>query len=72
MKHTWENGKKTLILACFGPTLVRKKNCCKLSLYVISRKTNESNLKKNGKKTSFWATFAPPKIFLMNVTSTFC
>ena len=62
-KHTRENGKKNWFWPVLCPTLVRKKNCRKLSLYVISRKTDESNLKKNGKKTSFWATFAPQKIF---------
>ena len=69
------------ILAHFGPNLFPKiflwvlpllhvRNCCKLSLYVISRKTNEPNLKK-WKKKKFWAWFWPafaqiwsPKIFL--------
>ena len=36
--------------------LLDVKHCCKLSLYAISRKTDESNL-KNGKKPSFGPDF---------------
>ena len=59
-----------LISARFGPYLVRKiffwgglplpavKNSCKISLYVNSRKTSESNSKK-WQKTQFLAQFWP-------------
>ena len=69
----------SLVLASFDPKLVPKKifmglplleviHCCKLSLYAISRKTNEPNL-RNDKKPSFGSNFGPfgtnlgPKIF---------
>ena len=48
---------------------------CKLSLYAISRKTNEPNLRK-WQKTQFqaqlwpiWPTFGPPKLFFKNLAS---
>ena len=54
-------------------------HCCKLSLYAISRKTTEPNLRKWHKKTSFWTAFEPfgpnlgPSIFFfMYFTSTRC
>ena len=61
MNHTWKNGKKTNFKPDFGPflpqfgppkiflwvlTLLDVTHCCKLLLYAISGKTNESNLKK--------------------------
>ena len=68
----WENGKKkTNFGPDFDPfwpkfsppkffswvlPLLEVKHCCKLSLYAISRKTNESNL-KNGEKPSFGPDF---------------
>ena len=39
-------------------TLLDVEHCCKLSLYGISKKTNESKL-KNGKKPSFRSDFGP-------------
>ena len=71
MDQTWENGKKPSFGPHFGPfdpNLVPKnffswilplldfRNCCKLSLYAISRKTNELNLRK-WQKNQFWAQF---------------
>ena len=58
--QTWENGKKLilgLILARFGPNSGPKKNLwilrqldvrhyCKISLYWVSKETNEPNLRK--------------------------
>ena len=50
MKQIWENGKKTNFGPYFGlfagllPLVVR--HCCKLSLCVISTKTNEPNLRR--------------------------
>ena len=57
MNQTWENGKKTSFGPNFGPFGPQKnfswilpqpdvRHCCKLSLYTISKKTNESNLRK--------------------------
>ena len=59
-----------LVLACFDQKLVPKKffhgfylldvrHCCKLSLYAISRKTNEPNLRKWQKKQVPGLTLAP-------------
>ena len=48
-------------------------HCCKLSLYAMSRKTNEPNLRK-WQKTLFWARFRPicpkfgPPIFFLKKT----
>ena len=39
--------------------LLDVKNCCKLSLYAFSRKTNEPNLRKWQKKPSFGPNFGP-------------
>ena len=39
-------------------TLLHVRNWCKLSLYTISRKTNEPNL-RNWPKTQFWTQFWP-------------
>ena len=58
------------ILAHFGPNLVPKiflwfltlldiMHCCRLSLYIISRKTNETNLRKWQKPYQFQAQFWP-------------
>ena len=58
--QTWENDKKPSFKTDFGPfgsnlgpkifswilTLRHVRHCCKLSLYPISRKTNEPNLRK--------------------------
>ena len=38
-------------------TSARCQHCCKLSLYAISRKTNEPNLRKQQKKLSFGSDF---------------
>ena len=53
MNQTWENDKKPSFWPDFGPfgqnlasPLLDVRHCCKLSLYIISRKTNESNLRK--------------------------
>ena len=60
MSQTWENSNKTNAgpnFGSFGPNLDPKtffvaftlpdiRHCCKLSLYAISRKTNEPNLRK--------------------------
>ena len=61
MNQTWENGKKTSFGSDFGPfgpklgpksyfswilPLLHVRHSCKLSLYAISRKTNESKLRK--------------------------
>ena len=60
MNQTWEKGKKRQ-RPKFGPPifffffwilpLLDIRNCCKLSLYAISRKTNKSDLTKWQKKT---------------------
>ena len=65
MNQTWENDKKPSCQPNFDPfgqnlgskkffwwilPLVDVRHCCKLSLYAISRKTNEPNLKKSQKK----------------------
>ena len=74
MNQTWENCKKPSFGLDFGPfrqNLGPKKiyllilhildvwNCCKLSLYSISRKTNKPNLRKWQKKPSFRPDFGP-------------
>ena len=74
MNQTWEIGKKRNFGLDFGRfaqiwfhklffswvlPLLHVIHCCKLSLYVISRKTNEPNLKKWGKKSSFELDFGP-------------
>ena len=69
MNHTWENAKNLfwgLILAQIWSLnffllvlpLVDVIHCCKLSLYAISRKTKEPNLRK-WQKTQFQAQFYP-------------
>ena len=40
-------------------TLLDVRNCWKLSMYVVSRKTNEANFKKWQKKPSFGPNFSP-------------
>ena len=58
--------------------LLDVRNCCKLSLYAISWKTNESNLIKWLKKPSFrpilatLAQICAPKVFSMDFISTRC
>ena len=93
MNQTWENGKKANSGPDFGPFWPKfgpqrhfswillpldVRNCCNLSLYAISRKTNELNLIK-WQKTWFWPWFWPifaqiwsPKFFLVGFTSTRC
>ena len=48
-------------------------HCCKLSLYAISRKSNEPNLRK-WKEPSFGPDFVPfgPQNFFVDFTSTRC
>ena len=54
MNQTWENGKRPNFKPKFGPQklfggilpLLDVRHCCKLSLYTISRKTNEPILRK--------------------------
>ena len=61
MNKTWENDKKPSFRPNFGPldshlgskfffvdliSILDVRHCCKLSLYTISRKTNEQNLRK--------------------------
>ena len=72
MNQAWENDQKRSFGPNFGPfhpILVPKNflrvlplldviHCCKLSLYEISRKTNEPNLRK-WQKTSFWTWLWP-------------
>ena len=77
------------ILAGYGPNLVLKNflwdltlpyvmDCCKLSLYAISRETNKPNLRKWQKKTSFRSAVSPfgpnlvPKILFLDFSSTRC
>ena len=72
----WKKKKKTNLgpdFGLFGPNLGAKKillvltplnvrHCYKLLLYAISQKTNEQNLRKWQKKTSFrndFGTFGP-------------
>ena len=84
MNQTWKNGKKPNFGSDFSPFLPKfgaqnvfswawplldAMHCYKLSLYAISRRTNEPNLRK-WKKTSFGLDFGPvgpnlgPKFFL--------
>ena len=70
---------KSLVFDSFAPNLGAKdffsyilllqdvRICCKLSLYAISRKTNESNLRK-WQETLFWA----PTIVFVYLTSSRC
>ena len=73
MNQTGKNGKTPsfepyfgLFWPIFGPRncfswvlpLLDVRHCCKLSLYVIARKTNEPNLRK-WQKTSFGPNFGP-------------
>ena len=65
-----------LILVCLGPNSIHQKNvlwvlpllgvihCCRISLYSILRKTNEPNLRKWAKKTSFGPDFGPCEFHL--------
>ena len=79
MNQSWKNGKKssfgTILAQIWSPKdfswilpLLDVTHCCKLSLYAISRKTNERKLRK-WQKTSFRADFgsfdpnvAPPPL----------
>ena len=61
LAQIWSPPKKILWILL----LLDVRNCCKLSLYAISRKTNEPNLRK-WQKTWFRARFwhlLPPKCF---------
>ena len=91
INQTCENGKKPSFghdFGPFGPKFDPQKNflwflplldiiyCYKLSLYVMSRKTNEQNLRKAKmpKKPSFWPYFGPKWgrqifFFFKNLTS---
>ena len=82
MNQTRENNKKPSFWPDFGPfgqnlasPLLDVRHCCKLSLYIISRKTNESNLRK-WQNTQLWVWFCPiwpefglPIFFFKNLTS---
>ena len=74
MKHTWENGKSlvwgrilALLVQIWAPNffawillpLLDARNCGKLSLCAILRKTNEPNFRKWQKKNKFWTWFWP-------------
>ena len=74
INRTWENSRRPNFgpdFGLFGPNLGPKdfylwilplldvRNCCKLSLYAISRKTNKPNLRKWQIKTSFRPSFGP-------------
>ena len=74
MNQTCENGKKPSFRPNFGPfwlkfglrelllwllPLLDIINCCKLSFYPILWKTNQPNLRKWQKKTSFESNFGP-------------
>ena len=79
VKQIWENGQKPSFRTNFDPNfpcpppnfffffgvlpLQNVMHCCKLSLYAISRKTNEANLRKWPKllfQVRFWPKFVPP------------
>ena len=75
MNQTLENGKKNPNFGPdFGSLIVI--HCFKLSLHVISRKTNEPNLKILAKNLASGPILAPlaqmlvPKIFFEDFTST--
>ena len=62
MSQTWENGGKPKFRPknfslCVSP-LLDVRYCYKLSLYVLSRKTNDPN-SRTWQITSFWAWFRP-------------
>ena len=80
MNQFWENRKKHSCEPDCGPfwpqrsfswilALLDVKNCYKLSLYTLSRKTNELNLRKCKKPIFwpdfglFWHNFCPQKFF---------
>ena len=62
MNQTWENGEKpdfeSQIFFSWVLSLLDVRNCYKLSLYVVLRKTYGTN-SRNWWKTSFWALFRP-------------
>ena len=87
MNQTWENGKKPSCGLNFGPNLVPQnffslvlslldvRNCWKLSLYAISRKTNKPNLRKWEKNLVVGPILAQiwsPEIFFIGFVSTRC
>ena len=64
MNQNRENGEKPNFGPNFGPPksfllsfTSHIKHCCKLSLYVMSRKTNELNLRKWKRKPNFGPDF---------------
>ena len=78
INQTWENDKKPTFGPDFGAFLLRfglqklflwvlhlldVAHCCKLSLYVISRKTNESNLRKWPDFNPFGQNLGPKNFF---------
>ena len=84
MNQTWENGRKKLVLGqilvslaqIWAPNffswtwpLLHARNCCRLSLYPISWKTNELNLQRQ-QKTSFWAQFFLAHLHLAQIWAT--
>ena len=90
MNQTSENDKKPSFRPNFGPFgpnlgpqnfcsrilfLLDDRHCCKLSLYSISRKTNEPNLSKCQKtqfRARFWPLWPLKKFFFVDLTSTRC
>ena len=90
MNQTWENSEEPSFRPSFGPNLglhyffssvlpLRDvRHCCKLLLYAISRKTNETNIRKCKKKLILGTIFAClakiwiPKFFFISVSSSGC
>ena len=85
INQTWENGKKNKFWDWFWPKfgpknifswvllLLYGRHCCKLSLYAISRETDEPNLRK-WQKTKFrdwfwslWPKCGPQKFLSWNL-----
>ena len=87
MNQTWDNGKKPSFRPDFGPfspnlgpinffmtvPLLDISNYCKLSLYAISTKTNETYLRKykkalaSGQFWPIWPEFVLPFFFFKNL-----
>ena len=76
MNQTWENSKKPNFGSYFGSfdlnlgpriffswclPLLDVRNCCKISLHSISRKTYDPNSRK-WQKISFWTRFRPAEL----------
>ena len=69
MNQTWENRKKPYFNP-FGPKIFRIHS--KLSLYTISRKTNEPTMRNWKKENLFWpiwSKFGPTNFFSKNIAS---